>query len=253
MEDLERVEKLIQKGYETLSTHKPNPPNFIGFPTLDSGSFAAWKSQSLSFLESRLPSNSPYIREFREKAKKEYKGNVEAGIGILKSVKEDLEMAVIQSSSSLKQNPIEILRGICDRFHLVVRQIRSRHNGRNTLDVQDEYDFQDLFHALLQLYFDDIRPEEWTPSYAGASARMDFLLKNEQIVIELKKTRTGLDAKELGNQLIEDIARYQTHPDCAILLCFAYDPDGRISNPRGIENDLGRKTDTLHVQVMIRP
>ena len=28
-----------------------------------------------------------------------------------------------------------------------------------------------------------IRPEEWTPSYAGKSARMDFLLKGEGIVI----------------------------------------------------------------------
>lgn len=253
MEDLEILEKLIQKGYETLSTHKPNPPNFIGFPTLDSGSFAAWTSQSLSFLESRLPSGSPYIRKFREKVKREFRDSVKAGIGILKSVKEDLELAVIQSSSALKQNPIDILRVICDRFHFVTRQIRFRYDNRSTLDVQDEYDVQDLFHALLHLYFDDIRPEEWTPSYAGASARMDFLLKNEKIVIEVKKARTGLGAKELGNQLIEDIARYQTHPDCAILLCFAYDPDGRISNPRGIENDLRQKTDTLDVQVMIRP
>ena len=39
------------------------------------------------------------------------------------------------------------------------------------------------------LYFDDIRAEEWTPSYAGKCARVDFLLKNEKIVIEVKKTR----------------------------------------------------------------
>ena len=63
----------------------------------------------------------------------------------------------------------------------------------NTLDVQDEYDVQDLFHALLHIHFEDIRPEEWAPSFAGASSRMDFLLKQEQIIIEIKKnpTRTG--------------------------------------------------------------
>lgn len=121
------------------------------------------------------------------------------------------------------------------------------------LDVQDEYDVQDFLHALLYLYFDDIRPEEWTPSYAGASARMDFLLKNEQIVIEVKKTRSGLDAKEIGNQLLEDVARYQCHSDCAILFCFVYDPDGRLANPRGIEKDLSQERDDLTVQVMIRP
>jgi hypothetical protein len=25
--------------------------------------------------------------------------------------------------------------------------------------------FQDLLHTILKLHFDDIRPEEWTPSY----------------------------------------------------------------------------------------
>ena len=56
-----------------------------------------------------------------------------------------------------------------------------------------------------QLHFDDIRPEEWTPSYAGSSARMDFLLKKEQIVLEIKKTRKGLVAKEAGEQLIVEL------------------------------------------------
>lgn len=36
-----------------------------------------------------------------------------------------------------------------------------------------------------------MRPEKWTPSYAGACSRMDFLLKREQIGLEAKKTRAG--------------------------------------------------------------
>lgn len=253
MDDIERVQRLIQKGRDTLATHSPNPPGFVGFPTLDAGTFSAWQSECLSFLESRLPSDSHYTREFRDKIKQGYTGTVESGIGILQSVKEDLQLSAIPSGTPPAQNPLELVRGICDRFHLVVRQMSSRHDNRNTLDVKDEYDVQDLFHALLRLHFDDIRPEEWTPSYAGTSARMDFLLKNEQIVVELKKTRSGLGAKEVGNQLIDDIARYQAHPDCAILVCFVYDPDGRIANPRGIENNLSPETDALRVQVMIRP
>ena len=82
---------------------------------------------------------------------------------------------------------------------------------------------------------------------------MDFLLKQEQIVIETKMTRGGLSAKEVGTQLIEDIARYQNHPDCKALVCFVYDPESRISNPRGIENDLRRPDDRLKVEVLIRP
>ena len=82
---------------------------------------------------------------------------------------------------------------------------------------------------------------------------MDFLLKQEQVVVETKKTRSGLGSREIGDQLIEDIARYEPHPDCSTLVCFVYDPDGRIANPRGIENDLRRPDDKLRVEVFIRP
>lgn len=251
--DLEKVQGLIDKGREVLSTHRPNPPNVIGFPTLDSGAFTGWKSQTLQFLQSRLPPTSPYVETFRDAIKRgAYSGGVKSGIGLLESLKEDLEAGEMTSVEP-DFNPVQLVGTICERFHLVARQLRSRHEGRDSLDVQDEYDVQDLMHGLLHLFFDDIRPEEWCPSYAAKSSRMDFLLKQEQIVIEIKKTRTGLGAKEVGSQLIEDIARYETHPDCDTLLCFVYDPNGRISNPRGIENDLRRTEGRLNVDVWIRP
>jgi hypothetical protein len=142
---------------------------------------------------------------------------------------------------------------IFDRFHKVSNQLKQRYNKRVTLEIKDEYDVQDFLLCLLKLHFDDIRKEEWTPSYAGSSARMDFLLKYEKIVIEVKMTRKGLADKEVGNQLIEDIARYKNHPDCKKLICFVYDPEGRIINPEGIINDLKQENDNFKVEVIIRP
>jgi hypothetical protein len=94
-----------------------------------------------------------------------------------------------------------ILERLCSRFHLVAKQLRSRHSHRDTLQVEDEYDVQDLLYALLTLEHDDIKPEEWTPDYAGGSSRKDFLLKLEQIVIEARKTRSGFGARELGDDM----------------------------------------------------
>jgi len=148
---------------------------------------------------------------------------------------------------------LPLIEKICLRFHLVVGQLRSRHEERETLDVKDEYDVQDLMHALLRLFFEDVRPEEWTPSYAGKSSRMDFLLKNESIVLEAKKTRPGLGSKQVGDELIVDIARYKGHAECKTLVCFVYDPDGRITNPRGLENDLTRKDGDMNVKVFVVP
>ncbi|MDK2826763.1 MAG: hypothetical protein PWQ63_810 [Methanolobus sp.] len=143
---------------------------------------------------------------------------------------------------------------ILEKFHKVARQLRSRYSDRPTIEIEDEYDVQDLLHALLKIYFTDIRAEERTPSYAGGSSRMDFLLKNEQIVIEVKKTRQSLKDKEIGEQLLVDIGKYAAHPECKKLVCFVYDPEGRIGNPKGLENDLNHMSrDGLQVIAKIEP
>ena len=96
---------------------------------------------------------------------------------------------------------------LIERFHRVALQIRNRHNSRPTLDVKDEYDVQDLMHALLKVFFDDIRDEEWTPSYAGGSKRIDFLLPKQNIALEIKKGRPTLNAGKLGRRAYH---RYRT-------------------------------------------
>jgi hypothetical protein len=160
-----------------------------------------------------------------------------------------------QTKSALQEHVRQMfmLERLCLRFHLVAMQLRTRHGDRDTLLVEDEYDVQDLLHALLTLEHDDVRTESWTPGYAGGSSRLDFLLKKEQIVIEAKKTRSGLGTRELGEQLLEDIQKYKQHPDCQTLVCFIYDPEGQIADPRGIENDLSRDADGLSVRVIIAP
>lgn len=148
--------------------------------------------------------------------------------------------------------PSKKVEKICRRFHLIARQLRSRYTNRITLEIEDEYDVQDLLHSLLLIDFEDIRREEWTPSYAGGSARMDILLRKERIVIEVKKTRKGLTVKEIGDQLLVDIQRYKNHPHCKTLVCFIYDPEGRIGNPKGLANDLSKDGD-FSISVIVAP
>ena len=145
------------------------------------------------------------------------------------------------------------LMNLFDRFPIVARQLRQRYSNRDPLDVTDEYDVQDLLHALLRIWWDDVREEEWTPSYAGKAARVDFFLPDDSCVIEVKMARKGLTQREVGDQLIVDIARYGQMANCSRLYCFVYDPDGYIKNPRGVEADLSTQTtENLMVKVFIR-
>ncbi|MBS1954933.1 MAG: hypothetical protein JST89_12145 [Cyanobacteria bacterium SZAS-4] len=137
------------------------------------------------------------------------------------------------------------------RLKTVARQLKIRRGARPTLELEDEYDFQDLFHSLLRIFFDDIRAEEWVPSYAGGHSRIDFILPAHSVAIELKHSRPSMNARELGDQLIIDIVKYREHKDVRILVCLVFDPAGHISNPVGIETDLTGVNDNYSVWVKI--
>jgi len=81
---------------------------------------------------------------------------------------------------------------------------------------------------------------------------MVLFLKLERLVIETKRGRKGLDAKRLGDELLIDIGRYGSHPDCRTLVCFVFDPTGFIAiQPRS--SAICQPHGNLAVRVLIRP
>ena len=158
-----------------------------------------------------------------------------------------------QRQEPTSHNVVDRLKTITTRFHRVARALVERHDQRETLLIEDEYDVQDLLRGLLQLDFDDVRSEEHCPSYAGSNSRTDFLLKREGTVLEVKYATPRLRDRQIGEQLIVDIERYQKHPDCQRLVCFVYDPLQCIGNPVALEDDLSGKRDGVDVRVLVRP
>lgn len=127
-----------------------------------------------------------------------------------------------------------VVRGLRRAMHPLIH----RRKGVQSLAFGNEYDVQDLLHAMLRPWISDIRPEECTPSYAGSSTRMDFLLPAHGLVIETKVIRDRAHAKHVGDELIIDIDHYRRHPDCKRLWCVVYDPDQLVTNADGLKNDL---------------
>lgn len=239
------LEDLINEGQQ-LSSHTYE--KYFGIYCIyDEELFFEWSSKSLMCLQEMFPRNSHTIQF--EKYVQKGDTTIETAnkmLGILKAF-----AAVNPASRPIAYD--NILENIFNRFHIVAKQLKRRFNNRGTIEMNDEYDVQDLLHALLKLHFDDVRPEEWTPSYAGGNKRMDFLIKDEEIAIEVKMTRKGLKDKEVGDQLIIDIANYQRHPNCKKLYCFVYDKDEILRNPRGLEKDLEKVTSDIAIKVFIRP
>jgi hypothetical protein len=158
-----------------------------------------------------------------------------------------------QQSPQAVPDSIERVKTLCCRFHSVARQLRLRGEYRTTLIVEDEIDAQDLLHALLRTQFDNIEIDEWTPNYSNGALRTTLLLNDSRLAVIVKKTRSGLNAKDITDQLKVDAARYRYHGRCTTLLCFMYDPDGRIGNPQGLETSLTSVSDSFVVEVLVAP
>ena len=170
---------------------------------------------------------------------------------------QDEHVAKVPSSGArVKPQSIdELLAVLIKGLRRAMLPLTHRRKGASALSFSTEYDVQDLLHALLRPWVADIRPEEFTPSYAGSSTRMDFLLPAHGLVLELKFVRDRAHAKSIGNELIIDIEHYRRHPDCHTLWCVIYDPQTLLPNAEGLRKDLeGRRTmadGTVDVRILI--
>ena len=231
---LETLRSLLSESDNVKSTIRSN--EFGSW--ISSGVFEGWRTKILYSLQNSNLEALETINVISKLPPKEVESIESVEVQLITLI-DLLENDYIQlSNGETKNKSQQELNLLFERFFKVARQLRNRHDNRDTISISDEYDVQDLLHALLLIFYDDVRPEEWTPSYAGGALRMDFLLKEIDTVIEVKKTRPNMSNKDLGEQLIIDIEKYQTHPNCKQLCCFVYDPEGILGNPMGIKNDL---------------
>jgi len=154
-----------------------------------------------------------------------------------------------QKPSSIEKLLKVIILGLPRAMHPLIH----RRKNSQVLSFNSEYDIQDLLHSQLRPWIADIRPEEFTPSYAGSNTRMDFLLPAHKLVIETKRIRDKHHASKVGDELIIDIEHYRRHPGSDHLWCVIYDPNLYISNPNGLASDLegNRTTPDGSVQVKV--
>jgi len=98
---IERIDQLLQKAERVKATYTPNPPNVIGFPTLDEDAFLEWKSNTEQLITLVAGANSVYHKNFIESVKRGHRGHVDSGIGILRALKEDLQGGFLDNIKGL--------------------------------------------------------------------------------------------------------------------------------------------------------
>ena len=159
MGDILNLDSLIKEGI-SLASNYGKSDDFYGTGYIEYNQYTEWARKSLMFLQENFP-NHPQTGNFEDLV---LNGNNETSyyqrlLGILKAFNS------IKPQGTDKVDHEKTLALIFNRFHILARQIRSRHNGRSTIQIQDEYDVQDLLNAILCMFFDDVRPEEWTDKW----------------------------------------------------------------------------------------
>ncbi len=154
-------------------------------------------------------------------------------------------------TSSAAADALHLLEQVGRRLSITLSILEAGHRDRPGISIDDEYDLQYILHAIAVLHFEEVEPEEPTPKMAGASSRLDFLLKQERVAIETKMMRPSLSKNKLREELASDIVYFRAHPDVDALFILVYDPKRKRTNAAGFENALNSESDDFVVRIVI--
>ncbi len=220
---------------------------FMDLPPVSTGPAELLGMQFPDPLETYTAKRSRLVKVMEEHGFRYFRGGRVLPIGV--EPEAPIPAAGPQKPTTIEELLKTVIRGLPRAMH----PLTHRRKGATTLVFDSEYDIQDLLHSQLRPWIHDIRPEEYTPSYAGSSTRMDLLLPKHKLVLELKRVRDRNHAVKIGDELIIDIEHYRRHSQCDRLWCVVYDPRHLLANPAGLASDLEgvRKTPDGEVSVAV--
>lgn len=164
-----------------------------------------------------------------------------------------LEQQVFQidNSEAGTTDTLEQLGRSFRRFPSVVNILGRPNKNGPGLHIEDEYDLQRIVGGILFSMFDDVRAEDPTEQFAGGSSRIDFILKRENIAIEVKCTRPSMTVRKLREELLSDLSSYPHHSSTEGVFILVYDKEYIVTNPVGFEDDLVEVRADLKIGVVV--
>lgn len=150
--------------------------------------------------------------------------------------------AASPASKLARKSALDGVLCVVDAFTASAGVLRKRHAGRTGFEINDEYDVQDLFFALVLPIVPDVVPEDPASKVANKSSRLDFTSKSTGLGIEVKHLKSKGDAHRVRDEILVDEATYQEHPYVDTVVAFVHDPDEHIaiSSRKSFEADLSK-------------
>lgn len=168
---------------------------------------------------------------------------------------EDIENQLLEVMFISKSSE-EVLRDIFYNFPNAVQKIiKDRRKGHPEFEIKDEYDVQDILYVIVKSFFPNMRDEDPIPKVGGKSTKIDLILREEKILIEVKMIKEK-DSNETHfiEQLKVDFESYHKCIWLEKLFCFVYDPFKKtrdISNFNDLNGERTKGDHNYNVEVIV--
>ena len=185
-------------------------------------------------------------------------GNLKFDSGIMRSIINSIKLKISdyihEKNFSITNDRETILMNIFNRFHISALSLKNRHAQRIPFEISDEYDVQDILKPFLKIHFKVLVKEEITKKFGNKNPRIDFLLIDENIGIEVKYVKKN-NKSIIIDQILADKELYSVDDRILELYFFIYDPDYLIDNRNKFIKDLEEfKNPAINkIKIIIKP
>jgi len=144
------------------------------------------------------------------------------------------------------------LLDLCRRLPLAAKPMLNRRKGKTPFEITDEYDAQDLLHALVRGYFRYAVVEEPIGRKAGAhSTRADLAIEDLGVLIEVKFVHGPKDQNRIVEEFAEDIVFYSQWPHLQTFIYLVVNA-ADLSDPEALDKlegptEIGGKRYQTHI------
>ncbi|MCJ7483488.1 MAG: hypothetical protein MUO31_11035 [Thermodesulfovibrionales bacterium] len=152
------------------------------------------------------------------------------------------ELLFAEKKANFFDDDMTLIERVCKRISYAARILSNRQRkGKNSFEIKDEYDVQDLLHAVLRANLKYSVQEDPLPKVAGTkSSRADISIEELGILIEIKFVRSPDDQKVIFNAFSQDLVLYSAWPHLRKLLYVIYNAND-LSDPEALEKLSGPK------------
>jgi hypothetical protein len=160
---------------------------------------------------------------------------------------EDVDKSLLKIKF-VNKSPEEVIKDVLYNFSNAVQKInKERRKGHLVFKIEDEYDVQDILYVILKSIFPNLRDEDPIPKVGASSTKIDLILREEKILIEVKMIKMkDSDEKKFIQELKIDFESYHECKWLNKLFCFIYDPYKKTKDNSNFYDLNGNRTKGEH-------